>query len=130
VVAGGSITLQQAASSVIVGLPFQCQLQTLNIDVGEGGPGGSIQGKLKKIGAVTIRVKDTRGLKAGRTPATVVPVKEWNSNVWMGGPLPLVTGDQRLILDPQYDVGGQMWLQLDDPVPATVLGLVPELSVG
>lgn len=126
-VVGGSVTLQQAASSVIVGLPFQAQIQTLSIDVGEGQPGGSISGKLKKVGAVTIRVKDSRGLKAGRTPSTVVPVKEWNSNVFLGGPLPLITGDQRLILDPLYDVGGRMWLQLDDPVPATVLGLVPEL---
>jgi hypothetical protein len=128
--AAGTITLQTAASSVIVGLPFQAQLQTLNIDVGEGGPGGSVQGKPKKVGAVTIRVKDTRGLKAGRTPATVTQVKEWNSNVYLGGPLPLVTGDQRLILDPLYDVGGRLWIQVDDPVPATVLGLIPELTTG
>ena len=129
VVEGGTITLPVPASSVIVGLGYQCQLQTLNIDMGESGPGGSSQGKLKKIGAVTIRVKDSRGLKAGRTAATVVPVKAWASQAGSGGPLPLITGDQRLVLDPQYDEGGQLLLQLDDPVPATVLGLVPEVSM-
>jgi hypothetical protein len=130
VVEAGAVLLQQAASSVIVGLPFQCQLQTLNIDTGEGSPGGSIQGKQKKIGSVTVRVKDTRGLKAGRTPGTVVRVKEWNSNVSLGGPLPLVTGDQRVIMDPLYEQNGRLWVQLDDPVPATVLGVIGELNVG
>jgi len=125
--AAGTITLPQAASSVIAGLGYQCQLQTLNIDVGDGGPGGSVSGKLKKVSAVTIRVKDTRGLKAGRTPATVIAVKEWSSAVPLGGPLPLVTGDERIILDARYDTGGQMWLQVDDPVPATVLGVIPEV---
>ena len=129
VVEGGQITLQTAASSVIVGLPFTAQFQTLAVDTGEGGPGGSIAGKMKKIDAVTVRVKDTRGVQAGRTIATCVPVKEWNSNVYLGGPLPLVTGDQRLILDPQYDTAGQFWIQVTDPVPATILGVVPELTV-
>jgi hypothetical protein len=127
VVSGGQITLQTPASSVVVGLPFTCQLQTLAVDTGEGGPGGSIAGKMKKIGAVTVRVKDTRGVQAGRTVATCVPVKAWNSNVWLGGPLPLVTGDERIVLDPQYDTAGQLWLQVTDPVPCTVLGVVPEL---
>jgi hypothetical protein len=75
-------------------------------------------------------VKDTRGLKAGRTPETVVPVKEWNSNVFMGGPLPLVTGDERIILDPIYEQNGRLWLVVDDPVCCTVLGVIPEVIIG
>jgi hypothetical protein len=129
VVSSGQVTLQIAASSVLVGLPYQCQLQTLYLDAGDG-PQGTIQGKRKKIAAVTVRVRDTRGIKAGRTAATVVPVKEWNSTIPLGGPLPLVTGDQRIVLDQLYDTGGQMWIQVDDPVPATVLGCVPEVSIG
>jgi hypothetical protein len=125
----GIVPLQIAASSVVVGLGYQCQLQTLYLDAGDG-PQGTVQGKRKKICAVTVRVRDTRGLKAGRTQATVTPVKEWNSTIPMGGPLPLVTGDQRVLLDQMYDTGGQMWLQVDDPVPATVLGVIPEISVG
>jgi len=129
VVSGGAVTLQFAASSVVVGLPFQCQLQTLYLDAGDG-PQGTVQGKRKKINAVTVRVRDTRGLKAGRTAQTVVPVKEWNSTIALGGPLPLVTGDERIVLDPKFDTGGQLWLQVDDPVPATILGVIPEITVG
>jgi len=129
-VVGGTVTLDHPASNVVVGLAYQCQLQTLNLDVGDSGPGGTVQGKLKKIGAVTVSVKDTRGLKAGRTPATVVPVKEWNSNVDLGGPLPLVTGLQRIIMDQQFEQMGRLWLQVDDPVPATVLSVISEVSFG
>ncbi len=130
VVSGGAVTLATAASSVVVGLPYQCQLQTLSLDVGEGGPGGSVQGKLKKVQAVSVLVKDTRGIKAGRTPQTLVPIKEWSSAINLGGPLPLVTGLQRVIMDPLYEQFGRFWLQVDDPVPATVLGLVPEVAFG
>jgi len=124
----GTVTLAQAASSVVVGLGYQCQLQTLNIDVGEGGPGGSVSGKLKKVSAVTVRTKDSVGLKAGRTTATAIPIKTLSTAVNSGVPLALVTGDERIILDPQYDTGGQMWLTVTDPVPATVLGLLPEVA--
>lgn len=126
---GGAVPLQFMASSVVVGLPYQCQLQTLYLDAGEGGPGGTSQGKRKNISAVTVRVRDARGLKAGRTPATVTQVKEWNSTINLGGPLPLTTGDQRINLDGLIDTGGQMWFQLDDPVPATILGIVPEVNM-
>jgi len=126
VVSGGQITLQQAASNVVVGLPFQAQLQTCRLDVGEP----TIQGKRKKINAVTMRVKDSRGLKVGRTPKTVVPVKEWNSTINLGTALPLVSGDERVVVDPLYDTGGQCWIQVDDPVPATVLGVLPEITLG
>lgn len=125
-VSSGQITLQQAASSVVVGLPFQAQMQTCRIDVGEP----TVQGKRKKINAVTVRVKDTRGLKIGRMPATVSIIKEWNSTISMGGPLPLVSGDERVIVDPVYDTGGQFWIQIDDPVPATVLAVMPEITLG
>jgi len=57
-----------------------------------------------------------------------VPIKEWSSTINLGGPLPLITGDKRIILDPQYDEPGQFFLQVDDPLPATVLGVVPELA--
>lgn len=126
VVSAGAVTLEVPASSVLVGLPFQGQIQTLYIDAGEP----TIQGKRKKVNAVTVRVDQTRGIKAGRTWQTLVPVKAWNSTVPMGGPLPLITGDQRIVLDPVYDTGGQICLQVDDPVPATVLGVIPEVSVG
>ena len=123
---GGQITLQAPASSVVVGLPFAAQLQTLYLDTGEP----TTQGKRKKVNAVSVRVKDSRGIQVGRTAATCRYIKEWNQSVSLGGPLPLASGDQRIVLDPVYDTGGQFWMQVTDPVCATILGVVPEITLG
>ena len=47
VVAGGAVSLQEPASAITVGLPFQAQVQSLYLDVQE--PGGTIQSKRKMI---------------------------------------------------------------------------------
>jgi hypothetical protein len=42
----------------------------------------------------------------------------------------LVTGDMRLIIDPSYNVHGQICIRQDNPLPVTVLGVIPEVVVG
>jgi len=127
-VSGGTITLPQPASKVVVGLPFQCQLQTMYLDLGQ--EANTIQGKRKKVSALTVRVKDSRGIKAGRTFNSLVPIKELNRTTAMGLAQPLITADERIIMDPLWDVPGQIALQIDDPLPATVLGVIPEVTIG
>lgn len=128
VVQGGSITLPHPATKVIVGYRFQAQLQTMYLDLGQ--EVNSVQGKRKKVGALTVRVKDSRGLKAGRLFSTVTPIKELNRVTAMGLPVKLITADERIVMDPLWDVPGQICLQVDDPVPSTVLGVVPEVVIG
>jgi len=124
----GSITLPAPASKVIAGLGFQAQLQTMPLDIGN--EQNTIQGKRKKVGALTARVKDSRGLKTGRTFSTVVPIKELNRVTTLGQSTPLITGDERIIMDPLWDVPGQICFQVDDPLPVTILGVIPEIAVG
>lgn len=128
-VTNGAITLPEAASKVTVGLGFQAQLQTMPLDV-NAGDGGTIQGKRKKIAALTVITANTRGLKAGRTFATVVPIKETNIALPLPFPTALINGYERVILDPLWDVPGQICLQQDNPLPASVLGVVPEIVIG
>lgn len=127
-VVDGSVTLPQPVTKVVAGYAFQAQLQTMYLDLGQ--EINSVQGKRKKVGALTVRVKDSRGLKAGRTFSTVTPIKELNRTTLMGLPVPLITADEYIIMDPLWDVPGQICLQVDDPLPATVLGVVPEVVVG
>ena len=126
VVVNGSVTLDQPATDVTIGLPFTCQLQSLYIDA-QGG--STIQSKRKKINAVTVRMQDSRGLKAGSTFNTLVEIKE-RSNQPMGQPIQLFTGDQRVNIDPNWTVQGQVCIQQDYPLPATILALIPEIEVG
>lgn len=126
-VANGSITLSHACSAITVGLPYTCQLESLYIDV--EGDGGTIQSKRKKINAVTVRMQDSRGLKVGPDFNTLTEIKERTTQA-MGQPIPLFTGDQRVLTAPAWTVQGQIAVQQDYPLPATILALIPEISIG
>lgn len=130
VTAAGTVTLPKAATKVTIGLPFTAQLQTLAIDMGEP----TIQGKRKKIVAATARVNNTLGLKFGSNFNNLVPMKDLitgnvgtMTNQVVAG---LVSGDARTIADPTWTVPGQYCFQQDQPLPASILGVIPEIAVG
>lgn len=129
-VAAGSVTLSSSATKVLLGLAFTPQLQTLTLDMGQP----TIQGKRKKITAVTVRVKDTLGLSIGQSFSSLVPMKDLvlgnvgsasNSVVTN-----LVTGDARTLIDPLWQVPGQYCFQQNNPLPVSILGVIPEVTVG
>ncbi|CAJ0802982.1 hypothetical protein LMG18090_04370 [Ralstonia mannitolilytica] len=127
VVVDGSITLDRPYSAITAGLPFTCQLQSLYLDI--QGADGTIQSKRKTVPAVTVRMQDTRGLKAGPTFDNLVEIKERTTEP-MGQPIKLFTGDQRIVLPASYNVPGQICIQQDYPLPSTILALIPEVVVG
>lgn len=124
-VLNGTVTLSQACSKIVVGLGYTCDLQTLYLDVGEP----SVQGKRKKIAALTARVDQTRGLSMGPTFGQLTEYKDRNLAT-IGNPIDLKTGDQRMQIDSQWNTEGQMCLRQAYPLPATVLGVVPEIIMG
>lgn len=126
VVVNGRITLSIAASKVTVGLGYTCQLQTMNLDVGDP----TVQGKRKKVNALTVRMVETRGLQVGRTFDTLVPVKELYSTTTLDQASALVTGDERVVMDPLWDIEGRICIQVTDPLPATISGVIPEITIG
>lgn len=129
VVVDGAITLDRAYSAITAGLPFICQLQSLYLDIQS--PDGTIQSKRKTIPAVTVRMQDTRGLKAGPTfdDRDMVEIKERTTEP-MGQPIKLYTGDQRVPLPASYNLTGQICIQQEYPLPSTILALIPEVVVG
>lgn len=127
-VTDGAITLDHAQDVVTVGLPYISQLQSLYVDI-PGGP--TVQGKRKKIPAVTMRVANTRGLAvcSGPTFTSLRQVKERNTQP-MGLPVELITGDERVVVDPRWEETGQICVQQSFPLPCSVLALVPEVQIG
>ena len=125
VAADGSVTFSQPVSKAIVGLGFQAQMQTLYLDTGEP----TIQGRRKKISALTTRVHQTRGLKMGSDFDHLTEYKMRTTQL-MGQPIALETGDQRIIMNPSWNIYGQICIQQDYPLPATILGVIPEVTVG
>jgi len=132
VVNAGSITLTTPASQVVVGLLYQCQVQPLYLDI-EGQR--TIQGRLKKNTAATLRVKDAARVKFGTSFATV---REWvpgvsstdaTENLGSTG-TGMLLGDIRAYIDPIFDRVGAVCVQQDFPLPCTLLSLIPEYAQG
>lgn len=129
----GAFTLP-AASKVTVGLGFTCDLQTLPLELGDP----TVQGKVKKINDVDVRVADTLGLSIGSDFSHLTPMKDLvvgNVSSMLTGQssqivTDLVSGDARTFLDPTYTVPGQYCIRQSLPLPATILGVIPNVSVG
>lgn len=128
--ASGNFTLGVAASKVTVGLAFTPKLKTLAIDTGEP----TIQSKMKKINAGTIRVVNTLGLSIGTDESNLTVMKDLvlgnvgsMTNTLVTG---LVTGDARTFLDPLWQEQGTYYIEQPLPYPATITGVIPQLTVG
>lgn len=130
----GEFTLPTAASVVTVGIGFICQLQTLALDIGEP----SVQGKVKKIPDVNVRVNETLGLTIGNDFNHLTVMKDLVvgavSSQLTGQQAQVVnslySGDARTYLGSAYTVPGQYCIQQSLPLPATVLGVFPSIVVG
>jgi hypothetical protein len=127
--ANGVFTLA-SASKVTVGLGFTCDLQTLYLDTGDP----TIQSKMKKIGPETLRVTDTLGLKIGTDFDNLVTMKDLVvgnvGSITNERVTDLVTGDVRTYIDPKWQEEGTICIRQDQPYPATILAVIPQLSVG
>lgn len=130
----GVFTLPLPASKVIIGLAYISKLKTLEIDIGDP----TIQGKVKKIPDVTIKVSQTLGLKIGSDFNHLVDMQDLirgNVSKMLTGledqiVTDLVDGSANTILDPTYNVPGQYCIEQSYPYPATILGVIPNLEVG
>ena len=143
--AGGTITLPFVATSVVVGLGFQAQIQSVYLDTGAS---PTIQGRRKSITAVTARVEATLGVKMGSnevdgstvSPPVLAPV--WTN--LQSSPTPgttyispggqtvtnLFTGDLRDNLVANWTKPGQVAVQQDLPYPMSLTAFVPETLEG
>lgn len=132
--ATGTFTLATAASKVTVGLMYTPKLKTLPLELGDP----TVQGKVKKINAVDVRVNETLGLSIGSDFTLLTAMKDLVvgnvSSMLVGQPIQVVTdlvsGDARTILDPTYTVPGQYCIQQSSPLPATILGVIPSITIG
>lgn len=138
--ANGAFTLAAPASPatgytrVTVGTPYTAQLKTLPLELGDP----TIQGKVKKINSVDVRVANALGLDIGQDFDHLTPMKDLVlgnvSSTLTGQQSQLVTGlvngDARTFLSPAYTVPGQYCIEQSKPYPATILGVIPNITLG
>lgn len=125
-VTNGEITLTRACSRVQVGLPYTCDFETLNVEVGLRS--GSTQGKPMKISNVTFRVIESRGGWIGPDSNNLhegfIP-----DRTALGTPPLLFTGDVREALGAGFEAGGRVFFRQYDPLPISITAVIPEVTV-
>ena len=125
VVTNGSIALDGTYQDVIVGLPYEADLETLNLEL----PSATVQGQATKIAQVTVRAKDTRGIRVGINTGTAQEVKQ-RSQESLGTAMQMFTGDYGVTIPSEWNREGRLYLKQAYPLPCTILDLIPEVNVG
>jgi len=127
VVASGQVTLPGGATAAKwqVGLPFQSQADTLELDV--GGQDGSIIGRRKKVTKLILSLleTDTTGLQVqsqirGRWEAVRMP-----SIVAPDGKAKLYTGNVEVPIDDSWEGQGRVRIRHVNPTPCTIRAVTP-----
>jgi hypothetical protein len=140
-VTNNSVTLPVAASNIVVGLPYTCQMQTMYLDVPSQ---VTVQNRRKLISSVGIRCVETRGIQLGadQPDASTQPnyatipwtqmneVKERTMSIDAGTAVPLFTGDYFKNIASGWDVKGQVAVQQIYPLPANILSVISYTTIG
>lgn len=124
-VTGGVIHLQEPGVVVHVGLGYYSDFETLDVNV----PGQeTIRDKTKIIPTVSMILDNTRGLMAGPNADNLYEVKD-RENENYDEPTTPITGVARYEIDADFDQKGRIFARQTYPLPATILAVIPNVSV-
>jgi hypothetical protein len=126
VVTSGAISLQRAATKIIVGLPYQSDLQTLPMTLNVDGFG---QGRMKNVNKAWLRVYKSSGIFVGPDADHLVEYKQRSAELY-GSPPSLKSDEVLVVMTPSWGAGGQVYIRQSDPLPLTLVGLTLEVSIG
>jgi hypothetical protein len=130
-VTNGQLTLDKPYSVVSVGLPYLSDIETLDIDTSGG---ETLANKKQIVQKVTLEVESSRGILAGPKPPSNDAVDPFE-NLYefklrtfeaFDQPTALITDKVDVVIQGQYSRGGRVFIRQSDPVPLSVLAVVPE----
>lgn len=122
-VSGGAITLGTATTKAQVGLAIECDLETLDLDVG----GSDVRDRKKRVARLALLLEASfRGFQMGPDEEGLLPstVPEWESATTA------FTGRHEEHLSGRYGDNGRVFIRHNQPTPLTVLGVMPHVEVG
>ena len=99
-------------------------LQTLEMDV----QGSAVRDARKRVQSLTALVHQTRhGWKAGPDEDSLIADR---ANPWDASATALLTGQSEVNLSAACTPGGQVFVRHDQPLPFTLLGIIPKMELG
>lgn len=127
-VTDGMITLERPYGVIHVGLPITSDIETLDIDTVQG---ETMIERKKSIGTVNMIVESSRGIWAGPKPPTgddaLEGLFEYKARDAEGldEPVSLTTGPIEVKINPEWNSNGRVFVRQVDPVPLSVLAIMP-----
>lgn len=127
-VTDGKITLKRAYSKIHVGLPIHAEMQTLPLEFNV--EDGTFMSRKKRVSALMAMFKDSRGGLYGIGDGPKNEFK-WRSTEKWGEPIALFTGKKKMpVPQANWNETVMVTISQEDPLPLTILSLVPQIEAG
>lgn len=117
-VSSGSVTIDTAASRVIIGLPYRYSLKPMRFDLFT--QQGTSKGSIKRFAEAVISFFESTGAKYGVDPDNLFDI-DWPTTG-------LYTGDKVVAHEGGFDVEDSIIITGDDPMPCTVRAIIPKIK--
>lgn len=134
VVTAGKITLDHAATTVTIGLPYDADLKTLPLVLQLDGFG---QGRTKNINRVWLKVYRSSGISLGPTFDDLTEYKQRTDEPFGSPPELMGTGEddspeetEPIVVTPMWEKSGQLCVRQSSPLPLSVVAVTMEVSIG
>tara|TARA_R110001599_G_scaffold171353_1_gene362437 strand:+ start:447929 stop:450352 length:2424 start_codon:yes stop_codon:yes gene_type:complete len=125
-VSSGSVKLQYAAVVVHAGLPIQAEIETLTVSPQTK---ETTIDKQKRISALRMIVEKTRGLLYGQDANHLYEFKQRSTENY-DEPANETTGIYEARMTGNWNKQGSVLIRQDDPLPATILAIIPDITFG
>jgi hypothetical protein len=123
----GTITLPYPATKVVVGLPITCQVQTLPASLQtDTGFAESLQ---KNVDQVWLRTYRTSGMFVGPDANNLVYATQRAATDLPGASPALFTGVMPVVIQPEWNFDGTVFIQQTDPLPMTICAIATDMTV-
>ena len=126
----GVFTMPYPSAVVHAGLPYNCDLVTLDLEQPPSS-GETLLNKSKIVTQVDLALQDSLGVWAGPDLTALRELKNPNQPAAAPGVAPTrMTGTFPLNIPSRSGRPGRCAIRVSDPVPATVLAIIPTVTVG
>ncbi len=126
-VTNGSVTLNNRASRIHIGLGYFCRM--ISLPLTKYADGQTTDGRAKNVSRLTVQVERTMGMWFGPSIDNVREAKFGLPSLY-GQPLELVTEDIDVTMRADWGKRKQVVIEQRDPLPLTVLTMIPDTIIG
>lgn len=124
-VVDGEIDLGVDVTLARAGIGYTCRARTLPLTAGDA----AIENKRLSVIGTAVRIHDTRGLKTGSALNKLRPMRE-RTDEGYGEAIRLQSELKHMLIESDWDEHGQTYYVQEDPLPATVIGIVAKVDIG